>query len=203
MGSRTASDWVRAAARRLAADGVDAVRVEPLAAELGVSKGSFYWHFTNRDALLDAVLDHWQHAGVTEVIAALDDVDAGPEVRLRELLRQSFDHTDQGFDVGVRAWAARDARARSAASAVDAARTGYLERLLTEAGAAEPRRRAAVVYRTLLGDYAIRHAGGEPLGPEAIAALVTWSLEPAADGATPGGSATSGPGAGAAGSGGT
>ncbi|WP_402371002.1 TetR/AcrR family transcriptional regulator [Isoptericola rhizosphaerae] len=203
MASRSASDWVRGAARRLAADGVDAVRVEPLATELGVSKGSFYWHFTNRDALLDAVLVHWQHAGVADVIAELEDTARYPEARLRELLRHSFDHTDRGFDVGVRAWAARDARARAAASAVDAARTDYLTRLLSEAGAADPHRRAAVLYRTLLGDYAMRHAGGEALGRGAIAALVSWSLEPPTDGAATREPATSDPAAGAAGNGGT
>jgi AcrR family transcriptional regulator len=195
MVSLSASDWVRGAARRLAADGVDAVRIEPLATDLGVSKGSFYWHFTHRDALLDAVLEHWQHAGVADVVAQVEQVATGPEARLRELLRRSFEHTDQGFDVGVRAWAAREERARVAAGSVDSARTDYLTRLLTEAGAAEPRRRAAVVYRTLLGDYAMRHAGGEALGPDAIAALVEWSLDPQG-----GGSPTSGPGADAAGS---
>ncbi|WP_277211693.1 TetR/AcrR family transcriptional regulator [Isoptericola croceus] len=193
MASLSASDWVRAAARRLAAGGVDAVRVEPVAAELGVSKGSFYWHFTNRDALLDAVLDHWRHAGVADVVAQVERVAAEPEARLRELLRRSFEHTDQGFDVGVRAWAARDARARAAAGAVDAARTDYLARLLGEAGSADPDRRAAVVYRTLLGDYAMRHAGGETLGPDAIAALIDWSLAP-----EPSKPTTSGPAAAAA-----
>lgn len=196
MASLSASDWVRAAARRLATDGVDGVRVEPLATDLGVSKGSFYWHFANRDALLEAVLDHWQQAGVAGVIAAVEDAGTDPEARLRELLRRSFDHADRGFDVGVRAWAARDERARTAAGAVDTARTDYLTRLLEEAGSPDPRRRAAVVYRTLLGEYALRQAGAPGLDEASVAALVDWSLgvrEPA----------TSDPAAGAAGTAGT
>lgn len=59
-GSLTAEDWVRAAKRTIEERGVGAVAVEPLAKKLGVTKGSFYWHFENRDALLKATLERWE-----------------------------------------------------------------------------------------------------------------------------------------------
>src|SRR5690606_14615731 len=55
-------DWSNAAAVATAAGGIDAVRVEALARRLGVTKGSFYWHFADRSALLDAVLTRWEEA---------------------------------------------------------------------------------------------------------------------------------------------
>jgi AcrR family transcriptional regulator len=178
MASLSASDWVRAAARRLAADGVDAVRVEPLAKDLGVSKGSFYWHFSDRDALLDALLEYWRSAGTTGVIVEIEEASSDPADRLRRLVHLAFGHVDGGFDAAVRTWAAREDRARAAVHAVDDVRIAYLVRLLTDAGSGDPARRAAVVYRALLGEYAIRHAGAEGLDAEAIDALVSWALEP-------------------------
>ncbi len=178
MASLSASDWVRAAARRLAADGVDAVRVEPLAKELGVSKGSFYWHFGDRDALLDALLAYWRSVGTTGVITEVEGASADPADRLRRLVRLAFGHADGGFDVAVRAWAAREERARAAVRGVDEVRVGYLVRLLTDAGSADPARRAAVVYRALLGEYAMRHAGAGGLDADAIDALSSWALAP-------------------------
>jgi AcrR family transcriptional regulator len=176
MASLSASDWVRAAARRLAADGVDAVRVEPLAKELGVSKGSFYWHFTDRDALLDALLAYWRTAGTTGVITEVEEASADAADRFRWLVRLAFGHADGGFDAAVRTWAARENRARTAVHEVDEVRIAYLVRLLTDAGSADPARRAAVAYRTLLGEYAMRHAGAEALDAEAIDALASWAL---------------------------
>ncbi|MFE5310609.1 TetR/AcrR family transcriptional regulator [Isoptericola sp. NPDC056605] len=184
MASLSASDWVRAAAGRLAADGVDAVRVEPLARELGVSKGSFYWHFADRAGLLDAVLDHWRAAGTAGVITRVEETSDDPADRLRELVRLAFEHAGGGpggildgrFDGAVRAWAARDPRARDAVHAVDEARTAYLERLLTGADAPDAPRRAAVLYRALLGEYALRNAGAGALDRRAVDELVAWAL---------------------------
>ncbi|MCA5893677.1 TetR/AcrR family transcriptional regulator [Isoptericola sp. NEAU-Y5] len=177
MATLTAHDWVRAAARRLAADGVDAVRVEPLAKELGVSKGSFYWHFPDRAALLGALLVYWRDAGTAGVITQVEQA-AGddPARRLHRLVRLAFAHADRGFDGAVRAWAAREERARTVVQEIDEVRVAYLVRLLTDAEAPQPELRAAVVYRTLLGEYAMRHAGSPALREDAVDALADWAL---------------------------
>src|SRR4051812_49828529 len=65
-------DWIAAGLKALARGGPEAVRVEPLARELGATKGSFYWHFQDRAALLQALLDDWERMVVDEVIAQID-----------------------------------------------------------------------------------------------------------------------------------
>ena len=62
-----AAAWVAAAFDALADGGIDAVRVEPLAKALGITKGSFYWHFADRRALLDAMLDAWMPVSYTHL----------------------------------------------------------------------------------------------------------------------------------------
>ena len=64
-------NWIRAAFARLANEGIESVRIELLARDLGVSKGSFYWHFRDREDLLTCVLDRWE-ADETEWLAATD-----------------------------------------------------------------------------------------------------------------------------------
>ena len=76
------ADWSRAAFRALALGGVEAVAVEPIAAELGATKGSFYWHFKNRDALIAATLEEWERRLTDTVIERLER-SADPAERLR------------------------------------------------------------------------------------------------------------------------
>ena len=82
----SANDWAQAALDLIAEDGVHAVAVEPLARRLGVTKGSFYWHFPSRDALLQAALERWETAEQELVFGSLEQV-ADPRERLRALFR--------------------------------------------------------------------------------------------------------------------
>ncbi len=77
--------WVDAALKALAAGGPDAVRVEALAVSLGVSKGGFYWHFKDRQALLEELLDTWEKAVVEDVIARVESQPADPRAKLQQL----------------------------------------------------------------------------------------------------------------------
>jgi AcrR family transcriptional regulator len=83
-------DWARAALAALARGGVGAVAVETVAAELGATKGSFYWHFKNRDALIQAALDRWEHEGTDAVIEELER-EPDPATRLKKLLAAAFE----------------------------------------------------------------------------------------------------------------
>ena len=83
-------DWTRAALRAMADKGAGNVSVERLARELGTTKGSFYWHFKDRPALIDAALERWERDftdRVIEQLAAIDD----PRLRFRALLETTFD----------------------------------------------------------------------------------------------------------------
>src|ERR671922_6013 len=79
--------WIAAALDALADGGMAAVAVEPLAARLGVTKGSFYWHFRDRDELLTAALQEWERTGTEELIKRLDQI-ADPRERLAEWARR-------------------------------------------------------------------------------------------------------------------
>ncbi|WP_066097347.1 TetR/AcrR family transcriptional regulator [Xanthomonas massiliensis] len=82
----SADDWAQAALDLIAEQGVGAVAVEPLARRLGVTKGSFYWHFPSRDALLQAALEKWEQFEQENVFGSLADV-PDPRQRLRALFQ--------------------------------------------------------------------------------------------------------------------
>lgn len=85
-GRLSAEDWAREALDQIAEQGVASVAVEPLARRLGVTKGSFYWHFPSRDALLQAALSRWETNEQEEVFGKLEKV-ADPRERLRALFQ--------------------------------------------------------------------------------------------------------------------
>lgn len=82
-------DWTRAALDVIAAEGVGGVKVESLANRLGITKGSFYWHFTDRQDLIEGALELWYRLATAEVIDHLDRIDE-PDQRLRALFAESF-----------------------------------------------------------------------------------------------------------------
>ena len=82
----SADDWAQAALDLIAEQGVSAVAVEPLARRLGVTKGSFYWHFPSRDALLQAALERWEAVEQESIFGSLEQV-ADPRERLRALFQ--------------------------------------------------------------------------------------------------------------------
>jgi AcrR family transcriptional regulator len=79
-----ADDWTTAALAALSHGGIAAVAVEPLAARLGATKGSFYWHFRNRDALLTAALQRWEQTETEDVIGRVA-TEPDPRERVRAL----------------------------------------------------------------------------------------------------------------------
>ncbi|RYI35462.1 MAG: TetR/AcrR family transcriptional regulator [Acetobacteraceae bacterium] len=85
-GRLSADDWAREALDQIAEQGVASVAVEPLARRLGVTKGSFYWHFPSRDALLQAALERWETAEQEVVFGSLEAV-TDPRERLRALFQ--------------------------------------------------------------------------------------------------------------------
>jgi AcrR family transcriptional regulator len=83
----SAEDWELGALEMIAEQGVGALAVEALARRLGVTKGSFYWHFRTREALLEAALERWERHDESEVLAQIEPI-ADPRDRLRELFHR-------------------------------------------------------------------------------------------------------------------
>jgi AcrR family transcriptional regulator len=82
------NDWVQAALDAIAEGGLAAVAVAPLAKQLGATKGSFYWHFANREALLDAALSDWEQSHTAAVIAEIEGSADDPLDQLRLLFKR-------------------------------------------------------------------------------------------------------------------
>ncbi len=147
-----ASAWTQAALEALGTQGIDGVRVELLAKQLSVTKGSFYWHFKDRDALHEAMLTHWRRRATLSLIERLDRAASSPEERLRQLMRVPMHGrravSAAGIELAIRLWGQRDERAKAALEEVDALRLQYIEGLLSQCGVAESqtRPRAILVY---------------------------------------------------------
>lgn len=153
-------DWVRAALFAIADGGAAAVAVEPLAARLGATKGSFYWHFRNREQLIGEALEFWERDGTDEVIAELAPV-SDPVERLRRLLEIAIGYEDDDAagqaDVGLLA-AANDPVVGPVLKRVADKRLDFLERIFSEIGfaAGESRQRARIAYSAFLGWFELR-----------------------------------------------
>lgn len=144
-----ARDWVEAGLRELAEQGVDGVRVERLAKVLRVTKGSFYWHFKDRDALLSAMLDAWRRRATVDVIDRLDRTEETPHDRFRALMRLQYRgrraREGAAVELAMRLWARRDPAALSAMAEVDALRLRYIAGLLRDCGAPAPEAEARAI----------------------------------------------------------
>ncbi|AQZ65741.1 Transcriptional regulator, TetR family [[Actinomadura] parvosata subsp. kistnae] len=150
----SAQDWARAALKAIAHGGLAAVAVEPLARTLGVTKGSFYAHYRNRDELITAALTEWVRshgeAGLSQYAAITD-----PAQRLRELLTTVV-HAVQPLAPSVHLSLLgdrNDPRAQDAVRQVNQARLDLLTRTYRELGLPPDRAasRARVAYAAILG----------------------------------------------------
>ena len=124
------SSWIEEGLRALAAGGPDAVRIQLLAQELGVTKGGFYWHFDDRRALLEEILDAWERASVDEVIERVESESGEPRAKLRRLsaLAASSDEPLR-TDLAVRDWARREPAVAERLRRVDNRRMEYVRSL--------------------------------------------------------------------------
>jgi AcrR family transcriptional regulator len=147
----SAQDWLDRGLKVLAARGVSALKAEPLAKEMGVSRGSFYWHFADIGAFQAAILKHWREVAAEAIIANVEAA-AGNEDPLAVLLRQVFSEK-LALERAVRSWAAFDAAANHAVQAIDRRRLDYVERLISARGVAAEmaEARAHILYWAFLG----------------------------------------------------
>lgn len=129
--TRTPRDeWVEKGLLALADGGPDAVRVEALARELGVTKGGFYWHFDDRQALLDEVLDAWEQTGVGDVVDQVEAEGGDGRARLRKLFALAATGGQVAkVDLAVRNWARHDTAVAERLRRVDNRRMAYLREL--------------------------------------------------------------------------
>lgn len=147
----SARDWLDQGLKALAANGVGALKAEPLAKAMGVSRGSFYWHFADIAAYRTAILAYWREVSAERVIAGLEAA-AAHENPLLLLLRRTFS-SRLSLEKAVRSWATFDLEARSAVQAIDRRRMDYIEGQLRAAGLDREiaQARAQILYWAFVG----------------------------------------------------
>ncbi len=175
-------DWKRAALQAICDGGIGAVAVEPLARLLGVSKGSFYWHFAGRDDLLRASLELWEREEADAFIASLNGI-ADPRERIRQLIvRVSRGSWNCSLHSALSA-AADDPIVRPVLQRVSEKRTGYLAECYRALGFSDEaaRHRARLGYTIYVGFIHLNResSGGASLAPGYIEHIVE-TLIPAA-----------------------
>jgi AcrR family transcriptional regulator len=124
------SAWIDAGLAALAAGGPDAVRVEPLAQALGVTRGGFYWHFASRAAFLDAMLDTWEHRSTDETRDRVEQEGGDARDKVRRAGMLTFSRELLPIDLAVRDWARRDRAVAKRLRRVDNRRMEYLRSLI-------------------------------------------------------------------------
>jgi AcrR family transcriptional regulator len=171
----TRQDWLTAALGALARGGTEALRVEPLAKRLGVTKGSFYWHFADRPALLAAALAEWERRATDAVIVEVEAAGGDASVRLANLFRIAA-AADGRLERAVRAWAAGDAAAAAVQGRVDARRHAYVAAQLAALGFSEDEAaaRARIAYRAVMGGFAM--GPSRPIEERRADADTLWRL---------------------------
>ncbi len=124
------SSWIDEGLRALAAGGPDAVRIEPLAKALGVTRGGFYWHFDDRRALLEEMLDTWERAMIDEAIERVEGEGGDARARLRRLFALASSSGELlRIDLAVRDWSRREQTVAERLRRVDNRRMEYLRSL--------------------------------------------------------------------------
>jgi len=166
----TADDWTSAGLEALARGGLAAVAVEPLAKALGTTKGSFYWHFADRNGLIAAALARWEQRDTELVIAAVESEECAT-ARLRNLLHLAFASVQVGsapgggsVELALQASASHPLVA-PVLHRVTERRLAYLTGLFTEIGLspARARDRGLLAYSAFLGHAQLVHATPEVL----------------------------------------
>ena len=164
--SLDAAAWVEAAFDVLAEGGIDAVRVDPLAKRLGVTRGSFYWHFKDREALHQAMLKAWRERASYQVFNRVERTADPAEARLERLLALPYSSPRSAraaaIELAIRLWARRDRSAAKAVRHIDRTRLDYFTKLFQERGQTreEARKRAFLFYAALMAEAFIAPGGG-------------------------------------------
>lgn len=160
----TRDDWIDAALRLLIDGGVDAIQITVLSRGLGVTRGSFYWHFDSRESLLDALIHQWRSRNtgvIVDAVSKADTLDDG----ILALFAVWTDHRrfDPALDQAIRNWARYDDALRARLKSEDDARIDAVAAMFQRFDYPQPEAfiRARVICFTQITYYALDVAAGE------------------------------------------
>jgi len=182
VGRVSRQDWVDAARRALIKGGVDAVKVDRLAREMNITRGSFYWHFNARQDLLAAVLTDWADRAVEPFAEILENHHGAPRHQLERLLSlfSGRGGLDPALEAAIRSWARIDDAAAREVSQADEARIAMLEQALSALGydREHAKARAKIAYFHQIG---ASLSGANSAAQSSMTELMDLMLSPAAD----------------------
>ncbi len=160
--SQDRDSWLAEALELLRERGIDHVKVEPLAQRLGVTKGSFYWHFKNRQDLLKSLPEFWVRRQTDPVVAHGETAPGGPIERMWAILEFLAREDPDQYDNAMRAWAQFDPEVADAVAAIDGRRMTTVRVLFEEAGLSEADAafRARLWYFYDVGEHVTRDTPG-------------------------------------------
>jgi AcrR family transcriptional regulator len=173
--------WIDEGLAALAAGGPDAVRIEPLARSLGVSKGGFYGYFGDRRALLEEMLDAWERTMVDEVIERVEEEGDDPTARLKRLF--AIATSGPGLlkaELAIRDWARRDRSVARRVKRVDNRRMDYMRSLFIPISSdeEEAEARCLLAFSLFIGSSFITADHGERSRRDIVERALAGLLEP-------------------------
>lgn len=149
----TKGDWLDAGLTVLGRKGAGGVRIDAICKQLGVTKGSFYWHFTDRGDLMTSIVEHWDNQATERMIASIESATDDPKARLWHLVHNvTLGDYDVGIEVAMRQWAHEDPTIRTRLEGIDAKRIAFFQRQFQSLGFVPDaaRLRAHTLYSVIL-----------------------------------------------------
>jgi AcrR family transcriptional regulator len=168
-------NWLGAGLEILAEQGLQGLRIMPIAQQLGVTKGSFYWHFNNLEDYQLALLQEWEQRHTQQIIQYVEGQGGDALTKLRNLMTVTV-NADARLAKAIRSWADTNPLAHAAQSRVDLDRLVYLQSLLTKLGWADNKAKAFArwMYCALIGHFSLQ---GPPILAEQLE-LILETLNP-------------------------
>lgn len=182
--SFTPDTWIAAATEVLVDQGIDHVRVDLLAKQLAVTRGSFYWHFRDREDLLRRVLQVWREQATEQLTRRLESASDDPVEQLRDVISLPFRGKSAvraaRIELAIRAWARRDAMARQAVDEADASRIAYISQVFSSLGFSlvEARARGFILYAYVVAESQMANQGNPSLRTPVVERLLRQVLDP-------------------------
>ncbi|MDR2983487.1 MAG: TetR/AcrR family transcriptional regulator [Nocardiopsaceae bacterium] len=172
------SSWIESGLRALASGGPEAVRVEVLAEALGVTKGGFYGHFADRNALLEAMLDDWERRSTDDVLARVESKGGDVRSKLRRAGALTFSADLLPIDLAIRAWSRHDMAVAERLRRVDNRRMDYLRSLFGTLSAddAEAEARSVLAFSLVIGEHFMAADHGTRSHADALELAARWLL---------------------------
>ncbi len=159
----TKQDWLKEGMRALGEKGIESIRVENLCERQNVTRGSFYWHFQDREDFLTSILSHWMERETYGIIHRVEKLGGNPYQKIENLFAEANSgKVDFSTELAIRLWARSDKEVAKLVEKVDEDRFVYMVDRFLEMGLSknDATQRSFAVYSLIFGEAMIRRREG-------------------------------------------